>query len=505
MFSFAPIFTDSLVFQRHKPIAIFGTGTPNETITVSIPDRQLVATCTVRANGQWRITLPPAEAGTGFTLIATSDQSQYTLTDVAFGEVWLAGGQSNMEFMLQNAKNGQAELETCATSNVRYFQVPRNTFQDETYAAEFASAKWELPSLETAGTWSAAAYLAAKELAQMLDVPVGIIGCNFGGSSVSCWLPEQDLADLAAGHPYLDDYESAAAGKTSEEMIAEYDAYLEYYAGWSSRMEACYQEDGNMPWDEVIRRCGENRWPGPMGIKSPYRPSAMYHAMLSKIMPYTIAGVFYYQGENDDHRPDTYEVLLRQLVWRWRKDFEDPVLPFVLVQLPMFAYPDTPENESWSKLRQAQFRVFQTVKRTGLAVALDCGEFGNIHPTDKHVVGHRLALQAAFLSYGLSAKKAFGPLCEGYAPLENGIRVFFANAADGLEFHGEPALLEIAGEDGTFWPAQAVISGNAIDLTSPKVPHPIAARYAWRNYGEVTLYGKNGIPAAPFSVGENDA
>ena len=219
MIQCATIFTDHMLLQRGKPIAVFGTGTPGETVTVSVPERRCTVSGAVDADGSWCVTLPPMPGGTGCTMTV----NEQTFTDVAFGEVWLAGGQSNMEFMLKDAKNGAAELAQCADSNVRYFSVPRNTFRDDAYKAAMDAAHWELPSPETSGTWSAAGYLAAKELAQTLGVPVGIIGCNFGGSSVSCWLPEEDLRAHTAGHPYLQDYADAVAGKTDEEMIAAYD------------------------------------------------------------------------------------------------------------------------------------------------------------------------------------------------------------------------------------------------------------------------------------------
>ena len=189
MIQCATIFTDHMLLQRGKPIAVFGTGTPGETVTVSVPERRCTVSGAVDADGSWCVTLPPMPGGTGCTMTV----NEQTFTDVAFGEVWLTGGQSNMEFMLKDAKNGAAELAQCADSNVRYFSVPRNTFRDDAYKAAMDAAHWELPSTETSGTWSAAGYLAAKELAQTLGVPVGIIGCNFGGSSVSCWLPEEDL------------------------------------------------------------------------------------------------------------------------------------------------------------------------------------------------------------------------------------------------------------------------------------------------------------------------
>ena len=168
MIQCATIFTDHMLLQRGKPIAVFGTGTPGETVTVSVPERRCTVSGAVGADGSWCVTLPPMPGGTGCTMTV----NEQTFTDVAFGEVWLAGGQSNMEFMLKDAKNGAAELAQCADSNVRYFSVPRNTFRDDAYKAAMDAAHWELPSPETSGTWSAAGYLAAKELAQTLGVPV---------------------------------------------------------------------------------------------------------------------------------------------------------------------------------------------------------------------------------------------------------------------------------------------------------------------------------------------
>ena len=436
----AAIFTDHMLLQRGKPVAVFGTGTAGEPVTVSVPQRHCTVSSAVRQDGTWRVTLPPMPAGTGCTLTVNEQE----FSDVAFGEVWLAGGQSNMEFMLKDARNGTAELEQCRNSNVRYFQVPRNTFADDAYTAA------------------------------------------------------SDLQAHTAGHPYLQDYAAAAAGKTDAEMIAEYDEYVAYHTAWESRMQKCYQEDSNMPWDEIIRRCGENRYPGPLGIKSPYRPAGMYHTMLQRVVPYTIRGFFYYQGENDEIRPDTYGTLLTMLIARWRQDFEDARLPFILVQLPMHTYADTPENGAWSRLREAQMQVYQTVKHTGIAVILDCGEYCNIHPVDKHPVGHRLALQARQLVYGERELEAFGPIFRSFVVEGSTLTVFFSHAAQGMEWHGEPCGFQIAGADGVYHDARAVLDGDTVRLTAAEVPAPAAARYNWVNYGAVTLFGKNGIPAAPF-------
>lgn len=497
MIQTAPIFTDHMVLQRDKNVAVFGTGTAGESVRVSLPAQNRTVSGYVGGDGTWCVYLPPLTAGTGMTLEVTGAENQLVYTDVAVGEVWLAGGQSNMEFMLKDARGGAEALQHCAESGVRCFRVPRNTFPDAAYAQEFAESRWELATPETAGVWSAVAYWAAQELAQRLGVPVGIVGCNYGGSSVSCWMPEEDLERHAAGHPYLKDYQDAVAGKTDAEMIAAYDDYLVYHAAWTERMEKCYQEDGNMKWDEVIRRCGENRWPGPMGIKSPFRPAGMYRFMLRRIVPYTLRGFWYYQGENDDFRAETYASLLCTMIARWRQEFQDDTLPFLLVQLPMFAYEDTLETGTWCILREAQMNVFRTVRNTGIAVALDCGEMGNIHPTDKKPVAHRLALQARHLVYGETELEAFGPLYAGSVVQGDSLTVSFDHG-QGMTFHGEPLGFELAGADGVYHPAQAVLDGASVRLTCAEVPVPVSARYAWQNYGPVSLFGANGIPAAPF-------
>lgn len=260
MIQTAPIFTDHMVLQRDKNVAVFGTGTAGESVRVSLPAQNRTVSGCVGGDGTWCVYLPPLTAGTGMTLEVAGAENQLVYTDVAVGEVWLAGGQSNMEFMLKDAKGGAEALQHCAESGVRCFRVPRNTFPDAAYAQEFAESRWELATPETAGVWSAVAYWAAQKLAQRLGVPVGIVGCNYGGSSVSCWMSEEDLERHAAGHPYLKDYQDAVAGKTDAEMIAAYDDYLVYHAAWTERMEKCYQEDGNMKWDEVIRRAGPAPW-----------------------------------------------------------------------------------------------------------------------------------------------------------------------------------------------------------------------------------------------------
>lgn len=494
----AAVFSNHMVLQQGKRIAVFGTGTAGEYVTVSIPEMGVSVSGKVKADGSWKVYLPAMEGGLSLTMDISGAEEHYQFTDVVTGEVWLAGGQSNMEFFLKNAKGGTEELKQCSHANVRCYNVYRNTFMDENYEAAERTNSWRCASEENAAEWSAVAYWAAKELSEKLGVPVGIIGCNLGGTSASCWMPKEDLHVHTKLFPYWQDYENACAGKTDEEMIADYDAYVAYHTAWTERMEACYRENGQMKWDEVIRRCGENRYPGPMGIKNPLRPTGTYETMLRRVMPYTIRGFWYYQGESDDHRPEVYDLLLTAMIARWRQDWEDETLPFLLVQLPMFCYEDAQDAKNWCLIRENQMRVYQNLKNTGIVVALDCGEWNNIHPIDKLPVAHRLALQTLCQVYGGDEKAAFGPIYRSFSVEGDILTLAFDHGEDGLILTEDGAGFELAQEDGAYVPAKAEIAGNTVRLHSAAVSCPARARYAWKNFAPVTLYGKNGIPAAPL-------
>ncbi|MDE7300257.1 MAG: sialate O-acetylesterase, partial [Lachnospiraceae bacterium] len=359
-------------------------------------------------------------------------------------------------------------------------------------------------------------------------VTVGIIGCNWGGTSASAWMDRETLSRDRELRSYIDDYEAAIAGKTEKEQIQEYREYEEYDAEWNRRAAVCYAEDPSMSWDEVQRRCGVNRWPGPMCCINPFRPAGLYECMLKRVMPYTLRGFLYYQGESDDHKPRMYDRLFSELIMKWRGDWGDFSLPFLMVQLPMHRYEADPDYRHWCLIREAQMKVFETVKNTGIAVILDCGEFNEIHPKDKVPVGERLALQAMWLVYGTrTGREAFGPIYRSAVIRGDRIELHFDHADGGFEIRGDGSGFEVAGEDGVYYPAAAVTDGlqqssvqasDAQDMerentqpggvlwvSAPQVPAPRCARYCWTNYGPVNYFGKNGLPLAPFRTSREDA
>lgn len=502
MLKTAAIFTDNMVLQRDKNIEIFGN-TNEDLINVSI--NGIVATAEINRN-TWKATLPPMKAGGPYTMEIKGRHQAIVYNNIMIGEVWLAGGQSNMEFELQNELHGKEILEKIngASTNVRFYYIPKQNFIDEDFYLTEEKTCWQTAGKENSKNWSAVGFYFADMLSKKLGVTVGIIGCNWGGSSASAWMSRDFLSGIEEISSYIDDYENAVDGKTYGQMIKEYDDFCKYDEEWNKKSQICYEENPNISWDEVQKICGKNLWPGPMGIKNPFRICGMHETMISRIAPYTLRGFLYYQGESDDHKPESYYILLQRLIECWRHDWHDDELPFMLVQLPMFMYKDDADRKNWCKIREAQMRAFKTIKNTGLAVIADCGEYGNIHPINKKPVGERLFLQALYHVYGFRDADAFGPIYRTHSYRGDGINIILDHAENGITVIGSLEGFEIAGDDKIFYKADVEISGNIIFIRSDNVKRPKYARYAWTNYMEVKIFGRNGIPLAPFRTHMED-
>ncbi len=511
MFRTASVFSSNMVLQRNSNVAVWGEADDGTVITVSIAGAETVTTA---KNGKWKAILPPMEAGGPYEMDILSRNERdgreikeaHRFYNVMIGEVWLCGGQSNMELELQNCKGGKEILETLTPEcNVRFYYTPKCRMLDEELFAAERNSGWSEAGRDSSAAWSAVGFFFARKLAKELGVTVGLIGCNWGGTSASAWMDRETIADSKQTVSYIEEYEKATRGKPVELQIREYDEYFKYHCEWNERQNELYKKEPDASWDRVLEVCGECKYPGPMNCKNEYRPAGLYETMLMRVCPYTLKGFLYYQGESDDHKPDSYYKLFTNLIGLWRDKWGDDELPFIFVQLPMFRYEQDPDYKHWCKIRAAQMKAYRTVKNTGIAVITDCGEFNNIHPVDKLPVGERLCLQAMKLAYGMDVD-AFGPMYKDCVFRDGGIELIFEHADDGFVVKGDkPGTFEIAGEDGLFHSANASINGSRIFIKSDHVAVPKYARFDWFNWTEVKLFGKNGIPAAPFAIGDPDA
>lgn len=506
MVSAAAVFSNHMVLQRGKRIAVWGQSDASEVKISLQKDNGCVSVCKKVMHGEWYAELPPQEAGGPYRLVISDGTDSIEYSDVMIGEVWLAGGQSNMEFELQNCKNGMETVKNATGGAVRFYYTPKVAWLGEEHKNAEASSRWEFFTPETCAKWSAVGYFFAQKLAAELGVTIGVIGCNWGGTSASCWMGRTAIEEHKSLSSYLEEYDAAVSGIDNDAYIKAYEDYVVYQAEFDRNVGEYYRNNPNATWDEAITLFGENRYPGPMGPRNFTRPCGLYETMLKRIAPYSIAGFIYYQGEEDDHKPYTYATLLSALIEQWRKDWKDDTLPFLIVQLPIFRNEGEDDYKNWPFIREAQMRVYESVKNTGIAVALELGEDRNIHPLDKLPVGERLAKQALALVYGrMKEEEAFGPIFRDYYVQDEKMILSFSYAQDGIEFRTDGELgFEIAGEDKVYHRAKAKTAQNRVVLWSEEVLAPVYARYCWTNYREVVVYGKNGLPMAPFRTSTED-
>ena len=501
-FKAAAVFSDNMVLQQGKNIRVFGEGENGEEVIVTFCGQ---TTKTIVQQNKWMAILPPLKAGNGYEMKLFCKEEEIRFQNIAIGEVWLAGGQSNMEFELQNCTGGQDMMKNDSSPNVRFYYTQKKAYMDNSFIETEKATGWEEFGSKGTGCWSAVGYIFAKELAARLGVTVGIIGCNWGGTSASCWVDKDSLERDKDLSTYLSEYETAILGKSEEQQIAEYTEYEEFRKIWEPKCNKLYEERPDIGWDEINEILGDSRYPGPLNCANPYRPTGLYNTMIKRIAPYTLKGVIYYQGESDDHKPRFYEKLLTNLISCWRTTFKDLELPFLFVQLPIHRYKQDPDFKNWCLIREAQMNIYKTIKNTGIAVALDCGVYNDIHPKNKQLIGERLALQAFCQVYKTKTDEdVFGPIYKKCIYENARILLCFDYAKDGFIIEDALEGFEIAGQDKIFVKANAKITGEQIAVWGDGLMYPKYVRYFWTNYAKVGIFGRNHMPLAPFRTDWED-
>ncbi len=499
MLEAASLFTDGAVLCREKEIRVFGRADDGAEVTARLTDARgeaLAESTAAARDGKFLVFLPPQRAQTGCRLTITDGTETAAAGNVAIGDVYLAGGQSNMEMELRNALGGTEPITD--DPMLRFFNVPRKAYPCAEQQQALRETRWHAVDRETAGYNSAvASYFGAAMRRKHPEIPVGIIGCYWGGTSVTCWTEEEALRSVLEGCRYLEDYEDLCDGKTLTEYLEEEEAFNRNLAEWNRKVEAYREGHPGAAWEEVEGACGKCPWDPPAGPGSPYRPAGLIETMLKETAPYTLTAALFYQGEEDTWRTEQYDRLLTAMIGNWRKLFRNPELPFLFVQLPMWIDFGTKDTYQWPRTRLAQAAVRDSVRNTGMICLLDEGEFGNIHPVNKRPVGERLAETAGRMLYGEGEES---PRAAGRWVRGGRMHVLLTQTvmtSDG----GAPRLLEIAGEDGVFHPAEAEVAGRELRIHSEQVKYPSAARYAWTDWSDrVNLFGVNGLPLEPFWV-----
>lgn len=476
-FTVADVFTDHMVLQRNAKVKVWGEATSGSQVEVLFDGQSRKAKA---VGGKWQVTLNTGEAGGPYTLEIINGFNKVSFQDVFVGDVWLAGGQSNMEFALRRVKYAQAEISLADYPQIRYYKVPRKFYPEQ----EVPKASWSVCSPQTASEFAAIAYYFARNIQKELNIPIGIIQTSVGGTTVEAWTSRKLLMSDNDFRPIVQYYDSIvnSYGQGGYEKL--YDRYVSTLKEYN-QLNTAQKKNIDKPVE-------------PMGGRNFHRPIGLSETMLSTVVPYTLKGFLFYQGESNTARGAQYRKLFPAMIKEWRALWGQGELPFLFIQLPRFET----KTRYWNELREAQYLTSLHVKNTAMVVSFDQGNPKDIHPTVKDTVGWRLSQLALGKVYG---KKIVcqGPEFKKMTKTADGCLLLdFVNTGAGLVAKDKaPALsgFMIAGRDGKFYPAEAtIVGGSRVRVKSNEVKEPVDVRYLWVNSAEQNLFNKEGFPAFPF-------
>ena len=445
------LFSDNMVLQQESHVNFWGKAKKNQELIIYASWSGKIIRTIVKDDGSWEVKIKTPSAGGPYNIQVTCDGETKTINNVLIGEVWLASGQSNMEMTLSgnNREPVNGSLDAIANSNntkIRFFNVKVKVSEERINDIE---GEWFEANFKNTPNFSAVAYSFAKYLNQVLDIPFGIINSPKDGSVAEAWISPDVLKKIT----------------TNKE--------LSYYA------------------------------------KQPHNnPSVLFNGMINAIIPFTIKGVIWYQGEGNSGRYQNYMKLMNGLIKNWRDEWGLGDFPFYFVQLAPNGSLGQGNGTSQAFLREAQLRTMLSVENTGMAVTLDIGSTITNHPPEKLLIGKRLAYWALAKNYGFNGLPHSGPVYESMKVKNNKVYVNFKFAKNGVTSYGKPLSgFEIAGEDKIFYSADASIdphwsagweNRSVLTLSNKNVPNPLYIRYGWKNYIEGALYNVEGLPASSF-------
>ncbi len=447
--TFPSIIADGMVLQQQFKAPLWGDSKPNQKITVITSwDKKSYQTVSNK-QGFFKVFVNTPRAGGPYT-ISFNDSKDVVLSDVYIGEVWVCSGQSNMEMPLKGFANdpilnSEQEILNGANKNIRLFSVDRYSSPSE---RSHSNGKWEATNSKSVSSFSAVGYLYAKILERELRVPIGIIETAWGGTKIESWMSAESLSK--------------------------------------------FPKVKLLPKEKMLE-----------GNKKELRnnPSGLFNGMIMPVLGYGIKGVIWYQGESNRLEPQAYLDLFPTMVEDWRQQWNQGNWPFYYVQIAPYSYPkDEGKNSMMVPLMQeVQLKAMNKIPNSGIVISVDAGSESTIHPPDKQIIAKRLANWALANDYGRKNIAFMSPLYEAQKILGNKIHIQFKYVENGLTSDKKVLKeFEIAGEDGKFYSADAIIIGKEIEVSSNMVKKPVAVRYAFQRWAQGQLYSTEGLPVAPF-------
>ncbi len=436
------IFADHMVLQQQSDAPIWGWSSPGSEVSITPSWSNEEVKVKASNMGFWRTSIKTPVAGGPYE-IRMKGAGDLVLSDVMIGEVWICSGQSNMEWTMNAAIDGKAEIQNANSPTIRLFQSKK-------MGAEFPQVKgegdWKTTTPENVKDFSAVGYFFGRKLQQELHVPIGLINVSWGGTPADVWIPSENVL-------------SNATLQSANEKLNE-----------------------------------DKRWPK--------QPGVVYNAMIHPLVPFQIAGAIWYQGEGNTGAPLAYKQMMETLILSWRKDFNKE-FPFYFVQIAPFS--GYGEIEKGTLIREQQVKTLEVLK-TGMVVISDHVEdVKDIHPKYKMPVGERLANYALADTYGKTGMAYKTPLYKSMKVEKSKVKIYFDNVPTGLMAKGgEPTEFMIAGADQKFVPAKAKIEGNTIVVFAKEIKSPVAVRFGWPNASIPNVFSKEGLPVSSFRTDDWD-
>ena len=443
------IVSSNMVLQRNTIVKLWGWADANEKITIKTSWLKKTMTVQADSEGNWFIDAQTTNSKEPQYITLKSKTSNIKLENILFGEVWLCSGQSNMEMPMKGYAGqpifGSAEAVVKANNpNLRLFSVTRVSGSKTPLKDANKFSPWQQATPESVLKFSAVGYFFGQQLEGILDVPVGLILSAWGGSSVQAWMSNESLSKF-----------------------------------------------------QTIDLTNRD-----ISVKPNAIPTALFNSMVNPLIPYTIKGAIWYQGESNVDQPAKYKELFPAMVEDWRKRWNIGNFPFYYVQIAPYLYGGndlTAANKNSAFFREVQLQCLDSIPNSGIAIAMDLGTESPIHPPRKKEVADRLLYNALNQTYGLKSINFAGPIFDSMTEKEGGLLLKFKNEENGIYSYNGLEGFEIAGSDKIFYPANAkIIDRKTVLVISDKVPNPVAVRYDWNNWVKGTLLNTNLLPASSF-------
>lgn len=510
------IIASNMILQQKTNVPIWGWTSSNKEVRIKASWLEDEIITRANTEGSWRVKLPTLATGGDYAIKIYSQNEVLEINDILFGEVWLASGQSNMEMPVKGwgdlkVDGSKDAIRNAYNPNIRLFQVKPNT---STVPLNDCDGQWVDCSPQDAANFSAVAYFFASKLEAELNIPIGIIHSSWGGTKAQVWVKKDRLLEMAdfkqeieqLDSLYLAFEEGMTAFENTMKQWGEFEKYdparsfpyylnvnksvLEKWKKLHENMGDSYENINDFPKPEI-----PNTFPQ-------FMVTTLYNAMIHPIIPFSIKGVIWYQGESNSVRPKQYETLFPLLIDNWRTDWQQGDFPFYFVQIAPYRYHDDHEGH-WDPvvLRDSQLKTMLNTPNTGMAVIHDVTDTTNIHPPNKQAVGNRLALWALAKNYGQNEVVCSGPVYKSMKIEGDKIRLFFDYDDTSLVCQGSALrYFQIANSDEQFVDAVAIIDKNSILVSSKNIKNPLFVRLGWDHTAQPNLFNGAGLPASPFNT-----